>query len=143
MKSLYKAKVHHENTDCYEIAHHSAYINWVEAGRNEFFEQSGIKFNKLSKIGIKILVSEMSCKFKKPIFLMDEITISTEIAEFKKHSITFEHTIINNFDNTVIFTGTSKVICTDKNNKLLSSLPNCIYENLLQEKLLKSEICSF
>ena len=127
----YTTKVQHENTDCYGIAHHSAYVKWVEMGRNEFFEQLGIKFSKLHDLSIKILVSEMECKFKKPLFLMSEIIISTEMIEMKKHSITFEHTIKNQLDNVIVFKGVSKVISADKNNKLLTKLPTYIYEKLL------------
>lgn len=135
MVIAYTTKVQHENTDCYGIAHHSAYVKWVEMGRNEFFEQMGIKFSKLHNLEIKVLVSEMECKFKKPVFLMSEIIISTKITELKKHSITFEHIIKNQLDNSIVFLGNSKVISTDKNNKLLSKLPDYIYNKLkpLQE----------
>jgi YbgC/YbaW family acyl-CoA thioester hydrolase len=134
MVIAYTTKVQHENTDCYGIAHHSAYVKWVEMGRNEFFEQLGIKFSKLHDLSIKILVSEMECKFKKPVFLMSEIIIATNMIELKRHSITFEHIIKDQSDNSIVFKGTSKVISTDKNNKLLSSLPEYIYQKLLELK---------
>lgn len=140
MNSRYKIKVQHENTDCYAIAHHSAYVKWFEAGRNEYFEQNGIKFSKLSELGVKILVSEMTCKFKKPVLLMDELTVFTKILEFKKHSIVFEHTIKNDFNNSLVFQGISKIICTDSKNKLLNRLPDYIYENLIKERI-NSESC--
>jgi len=134
MVIAYTTKVQHENTDCYGIAHHSSYVKWVEMGRNEFFEQLGIKFSKLHDLSIKILVSEMECKFKKPVFLMSEIIIATNMIELKRHSITFEHIIKDQSDNSIVFKGTSKVISTDKNNKLLSSLPEYIYQKLLELK---------
>lgn len=82
----------------------------------------------------------MICKFKKPVFLMDEITVTTKILEFKKHSLLFKHTIKNNFEGLIVFEGSSKVICTEENNKLFSTLPDYISKNLIKERI-NSESC--
>ncbi len=128
MKIAYNTTVQHENTDCYGIANHSAYIKWMEAGRNEFFEQFGIKFKMLNTMKLKVLVAEMNCKYKKPVFLMDEITVTTTIKDLKRHKITFEQTITKMNDENILFSGTSTVIISDENNKLVSKIPEYIYD---------------
>ena len=134
MLKTYTTKVQHENTDCYGIAHHSAYVKWVEASRNEYFERFCCNFSELDGLGIKVLISEMTCQFKKPVFLMDEINVYTKITQLQKHSVCFGHIIKNNIDSSIVFKGTSKAICTDKNNKLLKRLPDYIYDKLLSQK---------
>lgn len=140
MQSIYKIKVQHENTDCYGIAHHSSYIKWIESARNEFFEENRVYFKHLQGIGVKILVSEMISKYKKPVFLMDELSIYTRILKLKKHCIEFE-SIIKNSNDEIIFKSELKVVCTDINNMLLTKLPDYIYLSLSEVKESKIECC--
>lgn len=140
MQSIYKVKVQHENTDCYGIAHHSAYIKWIESARNEFFEENGVYFYHLQELGVKILVSEMVSKYKKPVFLMNELSVFTRILKLKKHCIEFE-SIIKNLNEEIIFKSELKAVCTDINNKLLTKLPDYIYLSLYKPKENKIECC--
>jgi acyl-CoA thioester hydrolase len=134
MQSIYKVKVQHENTDCYGIAHHSAYIKWIESARNEFIEEHEVCFKHLQEIGVKILISEMELKYKKPLFLMDELTIFTRILNLKKYCIEFE-SIIKNSNNEIVFKCKLKAVCTDIHNKLLTRIPDYIYLSLSKIKV--------
>ena len=103
MKFIQKIKIYHSDTDCYNVVWHGAYAKWLEAGRVEFSEMIGIKFNELEKLQIRMPVVELNIRYKTPALLFDELEITTSLLELKKTSAKFCHTIKNTKNRLFIF----------------------------------------
>jgi len=128
MEYIQNVKIYHSDTDCYNVVWHGAYAKWLEAGRIEFSEKIGIKFEELEKMNIHMPVVELNLRYKHPAKLFDELEIKTTLHELKKTSATFEHVIKNINTGMVILTATSTVVTTDVNGKLFRTMPEYLYK---------------
>ncbi|OGI03540.1 MAG: hypothetical protein A2104_04070 [Candidatus Melainabacteria bacterium GWF2_32_7] len=128
MEYTQKVKIYHSDTDCYNVVWHGAYAKWLEAGRIEFSEKIGIKFQELENMNIHMPVVELNIRYKRPAKLFDELEIKTTLQELKKTSATFEHVIKNINSGMVILTATSTIVTTDTNGKLFRTMPEYLYE---------------
>ena len=128
MEYRQNVKIYHSDTDCYNVVWHGAYAKWLEAGRIEFSEKIGIKFDELEKMNIHMPVVELNIRYKHPARLFDELEIITTLKELKKTSTTFEHVITNSNNGMVILTATSTIVTTDTNGKLFRTMPEYLYD---------------
>lgn len=128
MNYIQKVKIYHSDTDCYNVVWHGSYAKWLEAGRIEFSEKIGIKFEELKKMNIQMPVVELNIRYKHPARLFDELEIKTNLTELKKTSAAFGHVIKNINTGMVILTATSTIVCTDSNGKLFRAMPKYLYE---------------
>jgi len=128
MEYTQKVKIYHSDTDCYNVVWHGAYAKWLEAGRIEFSEKIGIKFEELENMNIHMPVVELNIRYKRPAKLFDELEIKTTLQELKKTSATFGHVIKNINSGMVILTATSTIVTTDTNGKLFRTMPEYLYE---------------
>lgn len=129
MEYTSEVKIYHSDTDCYNVVWHGAYIKWLEAGRVEFSEKIGIKFEELDKLNILMPVVDLNIRYKSPAKLFDELEIRTTLKELKRTSVTFGHVITNINSGTVILTADSTVVTTDKvSGKLFRTMPEYLYE---------------
>jgi len=126
-------KIYHSDTDCYNVVWHGAYAKWLEAGRVEFSEKIGIKFQELEKMNILLPVVELNIRYKYPARLFDELEIKTTLKELKKTSVTFEHVITRISDNTTILTANSVIVTTDRDGKLFRNMPDYLYKKYAED----------
>lgn len=131
MEYVQKIKVYHSDTDCYNVIWHGAYAKWLEAGRVEFCEKAGIKFQYLDEKNILLPVVELNIRYKNASKLFDDLEIKTFVKELKKTSIIFGHEITCLGRNTQILTAHSIIVATDANGKMFRTLPQYIYEKLI------------
>jgi len=132
MEYIQQVKVYHSDTDCYNVVWHGAYAKWLEAGRIEFSEKIGIRFEELEKMNIHLPVVELNIRYKHPAKLFDELEIKTTLKELKKTSATFEHVITNLNNAMVILSATSTIVCTTADGKLFRTIPEYLYEKYLK-----------
>lgn len=128
MKHEIKVKVYHNDTDCYNVVWHGAYLKWLEAGRIELSEMLGIKFKELDKMGILLPVVDLSIRYKQSARLFDELKIKTFLSELKKTSVTFGYEIREVNKNVVILTASTTLVTTDQNGKLFRTMPSYLYD---------------
>jgi acyl-CoA thioester hydrolase len=128
MKHENIVKVYYNDTDCYGVVWHGAYIKWFEIGRVELSHLAGIDFKMLDDMKLLMPVVELNCRYKSPAKVMDELCISTELKELKKISVTFLHTVRNTASNNLILTASTTIVAIDQNGKLQKNMPEFLYE---------------
>ncbi|MFA6989333.1 MAG: thioesterase family protein [Candidatus Gastranaerophilaceae bacterium] len=128
LKHINRVKIYHVDTDSYGIVWHGSYIRWFEVGRVEIANQTCCGIKEMEDAGILLPVVELSCRYKSPARLLDEIIIETEISAITKTSITFKHTITNETTSRLVLTASTTCVTTDKNGKLFRKIPDEIYK---------------
>lgn len=66
------------------IIHHSSYVVYLEEARLEFFKTLGCDVNELEKKRIFCPVTDLSIKYLKPLFSLEDIQIQVALAEVSK-----------------------------------------------------------
>lgn len=127
MKHENIVKIYYQDTDCYGIVWHGAYIKWLEIGRVELSKLVGIDFKVLNQMEILLPVVNLNCRYKHPSRLFDDICITTSLEELKKSSITFGHVIENINTKKIILQASTTIVTTDNNGKLFRVMPEYLY----------------
>lgn len=81
-------------TDRMGIIHHSVYPVWFEAARTEYIKMTGVSYSQLEERGIMLPLSELSCRYIKPVHYEDRVTIETRLEKLSFARIEFEYRVI-------------------------------------------------
>ncbi len=81
-------------TDQMGIIHHSVYPVWFEAARTEYIKQAGITYTQLEKQGVMLPLSELNCRYFRPVHYEDEVIIITDILKVSAAKILFGYKVI-------------------------------------------------
>lgn len=93
MRHEITVKIYYEDTDAGGIVYHANYLRYLERARTEFLKEQGIDVAAYHRKGIFFAVTHVDIYFKSPAQLGDTITVTTEVAELKKASITVKNQI--------------------------------------------------
>ncbi len=121
-------RVRYAETDQMGVAHHSSYLLWFEIGRTEFCRNKGLPYSEIEKRGLCLMVVEVYCRYRKPLFYDQRFKIRTFLEEINGRKVKFTYQIVS-LDGNLIAEGHSLHVATDKNGKAVS-LPQDILELL-------------
>jgi acyl-CoA thioester hydrolase len=76
------------------IIHHSAYVVYLEVARLEFFKAIGCDINVLEKNKTFCPVIDLSLKYLKPLYSMEDIVVSISVGEFSKVRFSLNYQIL-------------------------------------------------
>ena len=79
-------KVLFEEVDLGAAVHHPNYLKFMERGRCQAMDESGVSFGKCMAQGFALVVSEMNVKYLRPLRLEDEIYVVSRIVAIRKSS---------------------------------------------------------
>ena len=104
---LYNHKVQYYETDKMGITHHSNYIRWMEESRVSFLSSIGLEYDDLEKRGVISPVIGVSCRYRKPTYFNEDITIEVSIKDYSGIKLIFNYVMKNKKDE-VVLTGESE-----------------------------------
>ena len=61
------------------VAHHAAYIPWLEIGRTELLRDTGITYAQLEQAGVFLVIAKLDCRYRRPIFYDDLVEVRTKV----------------------------------------------------------------
>ncbi len=113
----------YEETDQGGIIHHSRYIVWFETARTELLRDQGLPYRTLEERGIRLLVSEVRTRYRKPAFYDDLITIETSVKSCEGARIHLEYSVLGP-DGEVLCLGETVLACVDVESGRPTRLPH-------------------
>ena len=123
----YVHKVQYYETDKMGITHHSNYIRWMEEARVSFLESIGLDYPTLEKRGVISPVIGVSCKYKKPTYFNDDITIEVSIKEYSGIKLIFNYDMKNK-DGVIVLTGENEHCFISKEGHIV--IPKTLYPDI-------------
>lgn len=98
-------KARYAETDMMGIIHHSVYPVWYEAARTEFIKMAGMTYTELEKGGIMLPLSELNCKYIRPVKYEDVVTVQTRLSKLSFAKIEFSYRVM--LDGQIMASGSS------------------------------------
>lgn len=98
--------VRYAETDAMRVAHHSAYVVWMEAARVGWLKDRGLSYKKLEGEGINLAVSKLNLDYRSSATFDDEIVITTTLSELRNRRVSFDYEICR-ADGALIARGSS------------------------------------
>ncbi len=93
MKNEITITARYAETDQMGIIHHSVYPVWFEVGRTEFIKEAGITYTQLEKDGVMLPLSELSCRYLRPVHYEDRVTLETTVRKVTFSRIVFGYRV--------------------------------------------------
>ena len=72
-----RVRVRYCECDPMNVAHHAAYIPWLEIGRTEALRTSGVTYRQLEDQGILLVIVKLDVRYRRPILYDDVVEITT------------------------------------------------------------------
>ncbi|HHD4630343.1 TPA: tol-pal system-associated acyl-CoA thioesterase [Legionella pneumophila] len=115
-------RVYAEDVDHMGIVYHANYLCYLERARTELLRQNNLILSEFEKSDILFAIHELTINYVFPARLDDQLTIKTEIKEFRACSFLFNQEISNQHKQ-LICRASVQVVCVGSNLKP-KRLPN-------------------
>lgn len=70
------------------VAHHAAYVPWLEIGRTELLRTSGISYAQLEQSGVFLVVVKLGVRYRRPILYDDVVEVRTRVKSAEAETAT-------------------------------------------------------
>jgi acyl-CoA thioester hydrolase len=133
-------RVLYGDTDAMGQAYYGNYLKWFEVGRAEWLRSRGMSYRELENEGVFLPVIEAHCKYYKPAYYDDILTIATTFQFAGPARLRFSYEIKRDGDDEVLAGGYTVHVCMNRDRKVLKP-PRYLKELLgypSNEKSLKS-----
>ena len=117
-------RVRYAETDRMGLLHHANYLVYFEMGRTELLRQRGISYRDIEDSGHLLVVIEVGCKFKRPAYYDDLLTLRTTVERVTHVKIVHRYEVFR--DGVLLAEGHSTLACVDRDGK-----PQALPESLL------------
>jgi acyl-CoA thioester hydrolase len=108
-------RVRYAETDRMGLLHHANYFVYFEMGRTEMLRSRGISYREIEDSGHFLVVIDLGCKYKKPAYYDDLLTIRTTVARVTHVKIIHEYHVLR--DGVLLAEGHSTLACVDREGK--------------------------
>jgi acyl-CoA thioester hydrolase len=102
-------RVRYCECDPMNVAHHAAYIPWLEIGRTELLRTSGISYAQLEKEDVFLVVVKLDVRYRRPILYDDVVEVRTRVKAGEAGEPKSRVKIQHEYDLVVIDRGGEKV----------------------------------
>ncbi|MEE8583793.1 MAG: thioesterase family protein [Acidobacteriota bacterium] len=114
----HRLRVRYAETDQMGLAYHANHLIWFEIGRTEFCRQGGFTYEAMEReTGSRMVVAELSCRYRRPLRYDQEFIIRTRIRQLRKRTLTFAYQILDALEGTLLAEGETKHVVTDSNGR--------------------------
>lgn len=90
-----KLRTRYGETDQMGYVYYGNYAEYFEVARVEMLRSLGMSYSAMEAAGVMMPVLELNCKYIKPVYYDEHITIKTSIKELPTARIYFEYEIFN------------------------------------------------
>lgn len=114
-----KLRVRFAETDQMGIAHHSAYVVWLEAARVEWLRERGRSYRELEDSGVSLAVSSLYLYYRRSARFDDELDIHTRLIEARSRRLRFDYRVSRPLDGAVIATAATEHVPSNREGRAL------------------------
>ncbi len=113
----FDVRVRYVDTDQMGVAHHATYMVWFEVGRTELCRSRGFTYLDLEKMGYRMMIVDLRCRYAKAIRYDDMITIRTWVKDLQRMMMAFGYRILSRETGETLASGETRHICLDTSGR--------------------------
>ena len=118
-------RVRYAETDQMGIVYHAHYAVWFEIGRTEFCRAAGFPYRDLEAAGIRIPVTGLECKYRRPARYDDALRVRTRLPELSARGLTFSYEVVG-ADEALLADGATRHVFADAEGRLRRAPPDVV-----------------
>lgn len=89
-----RIRVRYSETDAAGLAHHAAYVAWLELARVEWLRAIGHSYADFERAGYHLAVVELTIKYVRPARFDDPLVVRVGITRVRSREVTFVYEIV-------------------------------------------------
>jgi acyl-CoA thioester hydrolase len=120
-------RVRYAETDKMGVVYHAHYVVWFEVGRTEWCRAAGLPYRSMEDSGLLILVTGLSCRYRRPARYDDALTVRAAMTELGSRGCEFSYEIVSGEDE-ILCDGSTRHVFAD-----LSGRPRRAPEEILEK----------
>jgi acyl-CoA thioester hydrolase len=109
-------RVRFAETDQMGVAHHAAYVVWLEAARVEWMRERGLSYRELEDDGISMAVSSLRVRYRRAVRFDDLVTVQCRLAEVRSRYGRYEYRLVGE-DGAYLADATTEHVATDRRGR--------------------------
>ncbi len=113
----YLHKIQYYETDKMGVVHHSNYIRFFEEARTDYFEKTGLGYDKIESLGLIVPVLHVSCDYKASSAYGQTLEIHLKLVEFDGIRFAFEYSVTSQNGEILHATGKTRHCFLNSNFK--------------------------
>ena len=86
-------RVRFAETDQMRIAHHAAYVVWLEAARVEWLRRHGLRYRDLEDQGVSLAVAAVELRYRTAARFDDRLVVDVRLVELRSRRLRFAYRI--------------------------------------------------
>ncbi len=90
----YKIRTRYAETAQDGIIHHSSFVSYLEEARIAYLQKLGFDINELEKKNLISPITDLSIKYIRPLYSLEDIVLQIWIESFSKVRFTFHYKIL-------------------------------------------------
>ncbi len=126
-------RVYYEDTDSGGVVYYANYLKFMERARTEYLRNLGFEQDELAQQGLIFAVHRAEVDYIKPARFNNALTVTANISQQKKVSLTFEQEVLNE-EGELCSRGTIKIVCLDSESFKPKPIPEVILRTIPNEQ---------
>ncbi len=110
-----QVRVRYAETDRMGLLHHANYFVYFEMARTEMLRARGVAYRDVEDAGAFLVIIDIGCKFKKPAYYDDLLTIRTIVERVTHVKIVHRYEVYRGVE--LLAEGHSTLACVDREGK--------------------------
>jgi acyl-CoA thioester hydrolase len=106
-------RVRYAETDSMGVVYHADYVVWFEMGRSEYCRMRGFNYRDFEASGYYLVVSEASCKYRKPARYDEVIQVRTFLHALQRRALCFRYEVLRKAPRETLVEGETRHLCVD------------------------------
>jgi len=127
-KLTLELRIDWSDLDMYKHVNNISFMRYMQSGRVNFWEASGI-YEMYEESSIGTMLVSTHCDFKKSLYYPGKAIVKTKLDFIKNSSFGLKHLILNEV-NEVCAEGKDVVVCYDFKENKSSKIPDALREKL-------------
>lgn len=118
-----RLRVRYCECDPMNVAHHAAYIPWLEIGRTELLRECGVTYREMEVAGVFLVVVKLDVRYRRPIIYDDVVEVRTRWIGGSKIKIEHEYEVViaergGKAEEIIAAAASSTLACVDGEGKV-------------------------
>lgn len=125
-----RRRVDYSETDQMGVVYHARYLVWLDVARTELLRTTGISYRELETLGLRLAVSDLSMRYRRPARYDDPIRVRCWIRDRASRRIEFGYLVEQDETDELLATATTALMVLDT-NFAFARLPESVGARLL------------
>ncbi len=118
-------RVNYSETDQMGVVYHARYLVWLDIARTDYLRQAGMSYRELEAMGFRLVVAELSMRYRQAARYDDPIRIRCWVRELASRRVTFGYAVEHAESGTLLATAVTDMLALDAAMSL-TRLPDAV-----------------